>query len=266
MPLVDKDIKSFLLNGQIAETSQTAILDGDANCITNIGYDLRADFFAKDGKLVEYCALQPGESVFVQSKEIISFDMITSGRVALKNSRIRMGLTLDAPVYQPGHKTKIFFRLTNLSSAELALAKGEKYAMLMFDQLLQAPAQPYTGAFVDEFSFKGLADYRSEYTSQIKSINGKLKNLQDVEKSIYANVIAILAVFVAVFTLLDVNIDLVGRAASGRLFLQFNLTVLGAISFLCVLLAFLLNREAKPSKWLWLIPVCCFSAVLLLCL
>lgn len=266
MPLVDKDLKTFLLNGKIADTRQTAILDGDESCITNIGYDLRADFFAKDGKLVEYCALQPGESVFVQSKEIVSFDTFTSGRVALKNSRIRMGLTLDAPIYQPGHKTKIFFRLTNLSNAELSLEKGKKYAMLLFDQLLQPPEHPYTGAFVDEFSFKGLADYRSEYTSQIKSIDGKLKNLQDVEKNIYANVIAILAVFVAVFTLLNVNIDLVGRAASGLLFLQFNLAVLGSISFLCVLLVFLLRKEAKPSKWLWLVPACCFAVVGLLCL
>lgn len=266
MPLVDKDLKTFLLNGQIADTTQTAILDGDESCITNIGYDLRAEFFAKGKKFVEYCVLQPGESVFVQSKEIVSFDTVTSGRVALKNSRIRMGLTLDAPVYQPGHKTKIFFRLTNLSSDELSLAKGEKYAMLMFDQLLQAPERPYTGAFVDELSFKGLADYSSEYASQIKSIEGKLKNLQELEKSIYTNVVAILSVFVAVFTLLNVNIDLVGRAASGILFLQFNLAVLGAISFLCVLMAFLLHKQARPSRFLWLIPACCFLVVLVLCL
>ena len=185
MLLVDKEIKTFLTNGEIGSTDQTSIKCGNEDCITNIGYDLCAAFFSKEDKLVESCDLHPGESVFVQSREIIHFDNLTVGRVVLKNSRIRMGLTIDVPVYQPGHTTKIFFRLSNVSNDVITLSAGEKYAMLMFEQLDKEPDAPYTGAFEGEFSFKGLADYQSEYTDQIKSIGGKIKNLHDLEKSIY---------------------------------------------------------------------------------
>lgn len=262
MLLVDSEIKIFLSNGEHTETNQTSIKNGDESCITNIGYDLRADCFAKDGKLVESCELQPGESVFTQSKEIIAFDSITIGRVILKNSRIRMGLTMDAPVYQPGHKTKIFFRLTNVSNSAIVLSSGEKYAMLAFERLDKSPDSPYTGTFEAEFSFKGLANYQSEYADQIKSIKGKIKNLRDLEKSIYGNVITILSVFVAIFTLLNINVELASHAATGIIFLIFNLAVLGAISFLAVFLAFLINKEDKPSKALWLVPTFCFLSLL----
>ncbi len=40
-----------------------------------------------------------------------------------------------------------FFRLTNVSSNLVYLRKGEKYAMLMFEQLENAPEHPYQGAF-----------------------------------------------------------------------------------------------------------------------
>lgn len=262
MLLVDNEIKTFLSNGELTDTNQTSIKDGDESCITNIGYDLRADRFAKDGELVESCELQPGESAFIQSREIISFDNFTIGRVVLKNSRIRMGLTMDAPVYQPGHKTKIFFRLTNVSNTTIMLSSGEKYAMLAFEQLHKSPDSPYAGTFEAEFSFKGLANYQSEYADQIKSIKGEIKNLRDLEKSIYRNVITILSVFVAIFTLLNINIELTSRAAAGVIFLIFNLAVLGAISFLAVFLAFLINEENKPSKALWLVPISCFLSLL----
>ena len=264
MLLVDSEIKTFVTNGKLGQTNQTSIIDGDASCITNIGYDLRADRFAREKKLVESCELQPGESSFVQSKEIISFDKDTVGKVVLKNSRIRMGLTLDAPVYQPGHKTRIFFRLTNVSNDAITLTSGEKYAMLMFEQLHKSPDVPYTGTFEGEFSFKGMADYQSEYADQIKSIDGKIKNLQDLEKSIYGNVITILSIFVAIFTLLNINIDLSNQNNDGAIFLVFNLATLGAISFLAVFLSFLLNKEAKPDKKLWFIPAICFLSILII--
>lgn len=79
MILVDKEIKVFLANGQIGNTdNQTAIFDGSYDCVTNIGYDLRARGFIK------------GESVFVESFETIHFDNSTCGIVNIKNSRLRL--------------------------------------------------------------------------------------------------------------------------------------------------------------------------------
>lgn len=89
MILVDKEIKVFLSNGQICDNeNQTAIFDGTEDCITNIGYDLRARGFIKDGEILTHYDLEPGESVFVESFETIHFDNSTCGIVNIKNSRL----------------------------------------------------------------------------------------------------------------------------------------------------------------------------------
>lgn len=268
MLLVDKDIRTFLMNGEVEDKTQTFIKNGNEECVTPIGYDLRAEIFTRDEKKVETYELQPGESVFVQSKELINFDSVTVGKISLKNSRIRMGLTLDCPVHQPGHTTKIFFRLTNVSSSAISLRAGEKYAMLMFEQLDSSPEHPYSGTFDNEFSFSGLGNYASEYSDQIKKIDKKIKDLESLEKNIYSNVLTILSVFVAIFTILNVNITFASQSASSVSFLAFNLATIGAIAFLSLFLTSLLKRDGKNPGVLWFLPVICFVCVacIILCI
>lgn len=261
MILVDKSIMVFVSNGTHEHEGQTAIIDGKAENVTNIGYDLVAGKFAADGKLVESFDLNPGESVFVESVEVIEFDNQTVGRLALKNSRIRMGLTMDAPTYQPGHKTRIYFRLTNISKDVIRLEAEQKYATVIFESLAEEPDNPYSGAFSDEFSFKGLADYKSEYINQIQSLEGKVKDLESLEKNIYSNVLAILAVFVAVFTLLNINISMAKASATVIDFLIFNLSTVGGISALTLLLTGILDRK-RHHKALWSIPAVCLIALI----
>ncbi len=261
MIIVDKYIRMFLINGQTNVHDQTAIYNGIEECVTNIGYDLRADFFVKPGgKQVETCELAPGESAFVSSQERVKFDNMTAGIVRLKNSRIRMGLTMDAPAYQPGHETNIFFRVTNLSNASIELKRGEKYAMLMFEQLSEAPDAPYTGTYQNERDFTGLAKYDSEYADQIKSIEGKVENLKELEKSLYGNVITILTIFIAIFSILNVNISLAMQAATAMHYLVFNLATVGAISFLAALLNEIVFVE-KKSRWIWCVPIVSFTVL-----
>lgn len=261
MLLVDRDIRTFLTNGSMEDSEQTAIKNGSEQCVTNIGYDLCSQTFIYKGKLVEVCELNPGESAFVQSKEIVHFDSQTVGKVSLKNSRIRMGFSLDSPVYQPGHTTNIYYRLTNITANALSLRAGEKYAMLMFEQLEAAPDHPYEGTFENEFSFSGLGNYESQYSDQIKLLDEKIDDLKSLEKSIYGNVLAILSVFVAIFTILNINITFASTAASGVTFLAFNLATIGAVSFLSLFMTTLLNKESKPPLHLWVIPALCFVAV-----
>lgn len=71
MLLVDQEIQVFLRNGTLPEQQQTAIYNGTSKCVTNIGYDLRAKSFARAGHEEDSCELQPGESVFVTSEEIV---------------------------------------------------------------------------------------------------------------------------------------------------------------------------------------------------
>ena len=54
--------------------------------------------------------LEPHDSAFVMSKESIELPNNIIAKVVLRNSRIRQGLTIDTPIYQPGHRTKVFFQ------------------------------------------------------------------------------------------------------------------------------------------------------------
>lgn len=264
MLYVDRELKESVRNGFAGETQKTAIENGSESCVTNIGYDLVTErLFKETGKPLDSYTLEPGESVFVETKEHIYLSSRTVGIVSLKNSRIRMGLTLDAPVYQPGHKTPVFFRLTNVTDKKLTLRAGEQYAMLMLYQLNAAPDEPYTGAFQGEYKFDGMGNYNDRYADQIQELDEKTRNLKDIEKSLYGNVITILTIFIGIFTLLNVNIDLVKTAASVKDFLTFNLAMIGALSFLSVLLEELLNRK-EARHWLWAIPAVLYGLLLVI--
>ena len=263
MIYVDHIIRTFLQSGALHDCEQTAIFGGEASCVTNIGYDIRAGAFYSDHKKTDDYELEPGDSVMVESMEIVHFDNDTCGILNIKNGRLRQGLMIDAPVYQPGHTTRIYFRLTNLSSDTIRLENGEQYAMLMFEQLSQTPSAPYAGTFKDEFSFRGLAGYRDVYGEQIKRIERKRMDLKSMEKSIYGNVITIITVFIAIFSLLNINFGLADKAADTVSVLVYNLSTLGAVSFLAVLLHHLLGTASRRALWLWLIPALCFAGAAL---
>ena len=171
-----------------------------------------------------------------------------------------MGLTMDSPVYQPGHITPIYCRLTNLSNDKIELKQGDKYVTLIFEQLDEEPDTPYSGAFQNEFSFKGLADYKSEYIDQIQSIEGQIHDIKSLEKSVYGNVITILTIFIAIFSILNVNIGLIQKSVSGWTFLSYNLIILGAVGFLAALLKEFLPAQSERKHGFWAIPILCFVA------
>lgn len=264
MFLVDRDIKAFI-SGDLTpnDDSMTAIFHGSPESVTNIGYDLTNEYVYKTGsEPASSCTLLPGEYCFVKSREEVRFDTCTVGMLSLKNSRIRMGLSLDSPVYQPGHHTPIYFRLTNVTNRQITVSAGDKYAMLMFMQLDASPDHPYTGAFQKEFDFAGMTDkYNSVYAEQIQEIEHKTADLKSLEKSLYANVITILTLFVGIFTLLNVNITLAKETSAASDFVLFNMAVIGSVSFLSCLLDEILHA-AKARHVLWLVPVACFAVML----
>lgn len=102
MILVDRDIRRLIETG--------VITNADINQIGSISYDLRTESFAQtDGGILSEITLAPGESAFVACMETVHMPPDMLGYISLRNSRIREGLRLDAPVYQPGHETTIFF-------------------------------------------------------------------------------------------------------------------------------------------------------------
>lgn len=259
MILVDKEIATLV--------EQEGLIDSfDPRCLTNIGYDVRAKCFAVGKENMDHVSLQPGESVFVSSVETIDMPENLLCQVVLKNSRIRQGFTIDAPVYQPGHHTRVFFRLTNVSGNELSLDAGDMCATLVFEQLSQAPEHPYTGAFKDEFDFSGLGEYQDIYKRQIRVLEKKSEDLKSVEHTIYANVLVILTVFVALFSFLTTNISLLSVNADISKFLLYNFVILGCVSFLVALLDGVINRAVPTRRQFlrWIPAVVCLGTALLL--
>lgn len=261
MICVDKRIRQFLLNEGDEKCQDTRIIDGDGRNVTSVGYDLRTYQFCYSVHHVsDVCILEPGEGIFVAAEETVQFSEKMIGHVYLKNSRLRQGLSLEAPVYQPGHKTRIFFRLRNVSDSRLTLKKGESYAMLVFEELEEQPEKCYAGTFSDEDVFKGLADYSAAYKGQIEAVGSKLEKIEKIESRTYTNVSVLLTVFIGIFTLLNVNITLAKEADSIRNFIMFNAGTLSAISFLAATINEIMQKNDKHKiHWIWWLPVFCLA-------
>lgn len=259
MVLVDHEIKKL-------EESTGFLESYDERCVTNIGYDLRSKYFVIGKEQKKFAYLQPGESAFVAAVDVITIPKNLLCRVALKNSRMRQGFTIDSPVYQPGHKTRIFFRITNISGNELRLSEGEKYAMLIFEQLTSEPDHPYDGVFSDEMNYSGLGKYQDIYNKQIRELEKKTEDLKEAEHSIYANVLVILTIFVALFSFLTTNLSIFSAKLSLQRFLLYNAVLLGCVSFLVALLNGVIHpTEYKKTAWVrWVPVILCFGTAILI--
>ena len=246
MTLVDRDIHALI--------QSRTLLNADDKHVGSISYDLRTMYYAQgDGEYKKTFELAPRESVFVACEEIIHMPDDMIGRVVLRNSRIRAGLMLDAPVYQPGHKTRIFFRITNVSEQPMKLDNTAEFASIMFERLDRAPDQPYQGEFQQELDFKNLGAYHKKYKAELQDYEDKTASLHNMEKSIYGNVITLLSVFIALFSLINVNIELAyADTVEIARMLVFNLTTVGSIAFLVALIRSSISRK-KPEFWILLV-------------
>lgn len=168
MILVDKDIKERV------NKNRELILDGfQEENLNGVSYDLTVySAYDMEGKEhVEY-DLKPGETVFIKSQEKLKIPSDILGRIAEKNSRMRQGLKVDGPHYQPGHVTYAFLRVQNISMDVIVLTRGMKIAQIMFEQLTAIPEIPYneqrSAAFQDEVEYRGLGNYKEEYEKRAK--------------------------------------------------------------------------------------------------
>lgn len=259
MILVDREIRA------LSEEELGLIRGFDQSCLSSVGYDLRTEYFVVDKKERQTAVLLPGESVFVASREAVQMPTNLLGRVYLRNSRIRQGLSLESPVYQPGHFSKVFFRLRNLSNNEIELSTGEKYAMIVFEQLTGEPDKHYGGTFQEEIDFKGLADYKEIYEKQMNEINRKTEDLKNIERSIYANVLVILTVFVALFSFMTANLGFFSEETTAKEFLVGNFILLGSISFLVAMLRTTIEIKKYKGfeKWAIWVAVLAFFGIAL---
>ena len=155
---------------EIRELVDSGVIAGaDVGSIGPLSYDLSTREFYTDDEALASVSLAPGESVFVGSEETIDLPSNLACRVMLRNSRIRQGLHLDAPLYFPGHKTRVFFRMTNVSANTIALDREKGPSSIAFEEV-QGVTHPYEGAFSEEFDFRGMGDYRDIYRDDVKIV------------------------------------------------------------------------------------------------
>lgn len=219
MYLNDKDIKKLIGEG---------VLSGaDASTVGQISCDLQTESFFTNAGKSDSATLAPGESVFVSCVECINLPDNLTATVLLRNSRIRQGLSLDAPLYFPGHKTRLFFRITNVSAETICLDKGNGIAQVVFESVSDHVSSPYGGVFADEFDYKGLADYSDIFAEDIKKIDERKSEVKGIEKRIYANVLALFAVFAAIFTLVNVNAGALQAASAPSGLIAIDLMIIG---------------------------------------
>lgn len=251
MILVDKEIKKLANDKELIMTDYK---EENVNCIS---YDLTLDYcIERNGEKHKEFEIQPGETIFICSVEKLKIPNNILGRIAEKNSRMRQGLVVSGPHYQPGHCTYAFLRVSNISSDIIVLKHGMKIAQIIFEQLTQEPEIPYSqqegAAFDNEVEYRGLGNYEEEYAKQSKKILDRQKeDIQNLSQNIYANVLTIMGVLVAIFSLLSINYQAFTQATitSGYIIVM-NLTLALCIVVMMGIILLFINR-ANHKGFLW---------------
>lgn len=239
MILVDKTIKKLAENQELLNPFYESNLN-------SMSYDLTVSkiLLPKQRESKNNYKLNPRESIFIESEEIVNICKNLVGRITLKNSRIRQGLTIEAPLYQPGHKTRVYIRVTNLSANQIHIKKGDLIASILFEELESDPINLYNGTFQDEFDFTGLADYTGIYDEL--EVEEKIDSIKNIERSIYANVIMIVTIFVGIFSLINFNFNLIrDNVLDARNLIVYNLISITTFYFLSLLISIVIPREKK---------------------
>ena len=151
----------LLSDGEIRKLiEQDMLVNADKNNVGTITCDLRTKRFVfSDGLSRASCKLQHGDSAFVECVEGVQLPHTIAARVLLKNSRIREGLTLDAPLYFPGHRTVVYYRVTNVSADTITLCSARPIAQIAFERVEKPVDNAYKGTFQDEMEFCGMGRY-----------------------------------------------------------------------------------------------------------
>lgn len=136
----------------------------------------------------------------------------------------------------------------------MKLTKDAEFASMMFERLEHAPEHPYEGEFQKELDFKNLGSYAKKYKAELQDYEDKAASLHSMEKNIYSNVITLMSVFIALFSLININIELAyAETVEVARMLVFNLTTVGSIAFLVALIRMPSSSRKKPDFWILLV-------------
>ena len=244
MILVDKNINELCLKGIL-------ISEGYIPMHTNsISYDLTLGEFldSEEGSI----DLIPGEFVMIKTKEKLSIPNNITGRIGEKNSLLRLGLKVDGPQYQPGHITYAFLRVQNISNSIISIQKNMRIAQIYFEELKEEPDRPYSeqpgASYHNEDNYRGFGAYDREYKSSIKSFEKVKDDIESLSHRIYGNVLTLMGVLVAIFSMLSINYQAFTNAdLSPKYVSAMNLSLTFCIAVMLGMVLILVNGWRK--KW-----------------
>lgn len=240
MYLPDNKIRE-LINGEILNN---ALLEN----VQQVSYDLRTGDFHEKRKRCDAVDIRPGNSIFVSSVEEINLPRHLVAQVSLRNSWIRKGLLLDSPVYFPGHKTHIYYRLTNLAGETVHLKKEDGLAQIYFLKVDGEASEDYDGGFKDESRASIIGDM-DVYRADDKRMKKAVKPIKTLEQHIYVNVLALLAIFVGISTIAQTVLNAKGVAS----LIESCLVECASFSVLFLLITLLMPNKVK--WWVYCIPI-----------
>ncbi|MGL6100717.1 MAG: dCTP deaminase domain-containing protein [Fusobacteriaceae bacterium] len=201
--------------------------------------------------------LQPQKTIYIECGQTIKLPNDLIGFVHGKNSRIRQGLEVTSPIYQPGHHTKIFLRITNVSSDVIYLKAGDKIAQISFSELNGDKNKKYEGVFENEFSYIGLGKYDDEYVS--RKIEDKIEKIEDIERKIYSGVATIVTVLIALFGFFNAGIKIQQDTNIANVFFMMSLSLIGLTTLLFGVIGIFFSKRAKESSFCLVVSILAFS-------
>lgn len=247
MILVDKEIRNLI------NATEPLISEFTEDNLGAISYDLTLDSILLGENERSSYELAPGGFVYVKAKEKLAMPNDLIGRIEEKNSRMRMGLVVSGPTYQPGHKTAVFLRVQNISDNDITLRKGTKIAQIVFETLSVEPDTPYSqdtrASYNNEFVYSEYGSYRSEYEADIKKIERVKENLEEKETQIYGNVLTFMGILMGIFSIVTLNLEAFAATdITPKFIMVMNLTITFAIGLLMSIILIFVNKSISKNK------------------
>lgn len=257
MILVDKNIKELVNNGELI------ISNYKEENVKAISYDLTVGSIIKpkenDEEITEEAnsyTLNPGDFIFIKTKEKLKIPTNILGRISEKNSIIRTGLVVSGPHYQPGHTTYAFLKVCNTSYSKITINKEEKIAQIIFEELKEVPEVPYnmdsSSSFNNENTYRGYGNYKNKYNKNIEKIEKIQNDIEKKESSIYSNILTFMGIFVSIFALITINFEAVAKMnleLEKLIVLDLSLGLVITL-FMGIILIFI-NKKDNKSFFIW---------------
>ena len=252
----------------LSEGSDPLISPFDNTFLGSYSYDLTIKDIIVDenGTKSKSYKLNPNDFVFISTIQTVNIPVNLIGFIENKTSKIRQGLEVLTAPYQPGIHSRIFIKVTNTSNKIITLNQDDNIAQIYFNKIEGQVTQPYDGDFNQEDEYKGLASYTSTYQAQQQLIQEKTKNLEHIETKLYGVVAALMAIFVAIISIITSNKASLSNSIIN--ILTNNLMIMGSIGFLFGIISLFIPKEftslRKPTITCFILSLILFGVCLVL--